>query len=411
MPGASAEHWGARAYTEVPGFFRQSEEIHRTLAVLSPGFGLIDQSPDRWKKFRAEIARLNEIREVPPDVGVSYKVFFFGRHGQGYHNVGEAKYGTKDWDDHWSKLNGDGELVWADPELTPLGETQAMDVQKAWESELTYDIPLPEKIYCSPMTRALKTCELSFDNIVSDQYRRPVVLENCREENGVHTCDKRRTASYISNAFPRFELEPGFSEEDLLWDAEVRETRAHVASRAKEVLDMIFAQDETFISITAHGGIINGFLETIGRPRYPLPPGGVLPVVIKLKAQKLCMSVTEKLLIAQRRNATTLHTDTVSTCEGWGGFGDPLQSQNQAVCTTAGPNWARQLSNAANKTLVNLAVSGATSDQSIVYASPPDFRSQVTSFLTDVAPYSDKVAWNSNNSIFIVTFGSKSFLF
>lgn len=180
-------------------------------------------------------------------------------------------------------LNGDGELTWGpDPELTTIGKGQGVDAHDAWKAELAFGIPLPGKLYASPMTRALRTCELTFDGLLSDQNRRPTVLENCREENGVHTCDRRRTLSYIRKAFPRFHVEPGFSEEDVLWDPDVRETKLHLGARAKHVLGQIFDNDnETFISITAHGGIINGFLATVGRPPYALPTGGILPIVIK----------------------------------------------------------------------------------------------------------------------------------
>jgi hypothetical protein len=36
--------------------------------------------------------------EAAKKEGESYKVLFLGRHGQGWHNVAEAKYGTKAWD-------------------------------------------------------------------------------------------------------------------------------------------------------------------------------------------------------------------------------------------------------------------------------------------------------------------------
>jgi len=41
---------------------------------------------------------------------------------------------------------------------------------------------------------------------------------------GLHTCDQRRTASYIRKTYPEYTIEPGFSEEDLLWtkDTQVR---------------------------------------------------------------------------------------------------------------------------------------------------------------------------------------------
>jgi hypothetical protein len=93
-----------------------------------------------------------------------------------------------------------------------------------------------------------------------------------------------------------FEIEPGFSEEDLLWEPKVRESHAHVEKRAKEVLDMMFKDDKeicgsfclrypqshfilySVISVTAHGGIINALLVVLGRTSYALPTGGnILP--------------------------------------------------------------------------------------------------------------------------------------
>lgn len=78
---------------------------------ILPRFGLIDDQTDRWAMFVAAIERLNATAEP----GVRFKVFFLGRHGQGYRaclrmprsfvsratadvrrdNVGRAKYGTK----------------------------------------------------------------------------------------------------------------------------------------------------------------------------------------------------------------------------------------------------------------------------------------------------------------------------
>lgn len=47
---------------------------------IFPRFGLIDEGTDRWTTFVAEIERLNATAEP----GVQFKVFFLGRHGQGY---------------------------------------------------------------------------------------------------------------------------------------------------------------------------------------------------------------------------------------------------------------------------------------------------------------------------------------
>jgi len=102
----------------------------------------------------------------------------------------------------------------------------------------------------------------------------------------VHTCDKRRSASYIASTFPGVVLEQGFAENDPLYSPDWRESHAHVAERAKKVLDYIFfedavAKDEVLVSITAHSGFINGLIAVTGHPRYALPTGGILPMVVK----------------------------------------------------------------------------------------------------------------------------------
>ncbi|KAJ7480744.1 histidine phosphatase superfamily [Mycena latifolia] len=266
------------SYEAVPGFFAQDDVLADPNAVgaVPARFGLLDSSDARWSNLTAKLGELNASAN-----NASYKLVFFGRHGQGYHNVGEAKYGTKAWDDYWAMLNGDGELTWGpDPELTAIGKDQAANANKLWKEELGFSIPLPERLYCSPMTRAMQTCAITFTDVSS---KRAMILENCREEYGMHTCDKRNTLTYISDTFPQFDIEAGFTEEDELFEAESRETFEHVSARAQKVLDRIFSddQDATFVSITAHGGIINGFLHAMGRPRYPLPTGGILPVVVK----------------------------------------------------------------------------------------------------------------------------------
>ncbi|KAJ7250703.1 histidine phosphatase superfamily [Mycena rebaudengoi] len=269
-------------YETVPGYFCQDDPFADPLAIgpLPPRFGLLDPSEKRWSDLRSKLRRMN----ADADGNTSFKLFLFGRHGQGSHNVGEEKYGTKAWDEYWSKLNGDGELVWGpDPQLTTLGKTQAEAVNKRWKEELAVHILLPDRLYCSPMTRAMQTHQITFDGVLPSKRSPTVIVENCREEYGVHTCDKRNTLTYIKGAFPQFELESGFTEEDQLWEPNSRETKEQAEHRAKKVLDTIFQNDKdaACISITAHGGIIHAFLRCMGRPKYPLPTGGVIPVVVK----------------------------------------------------------------------------------------------------------------------------------
>ncbi|KAA1468584.1 phosphoglycerate mutase-like protein [Dentipellis sp. KUC8613] len=272
----------AKAYEIVSGFFIHDtpQADPATIEALPSSFGLLStDSASAWSDFTTKITSLN----AGADAGTSYKVLVLGRHGEGHHNVAERKYGTKAWDEHWSLLNGDDELVWGpDPRLTSLGEAQARSASAAWANEILRGMPLPQKFYCSPMTRALHTWELTFTGVLPEGHPTPIIVENCREEYGEHTCDKRRTRSEIQLDFPRFIFEDEFTEEDLLWTPE-RETKASAEVRARSVLDKIFENDveDTIVSITAHGGIINALLRVIGRGNYTLPTGGVMSVVVK----------------------------------------------------------------------------------------------------------------------------------
>jgi len=176
-------------------------------------------------------------------------------------------------------------VLLADPRLTATGEEQAHRARDAWEYELSRDgpVPIPQRFYCSPLTRAIRTLNLTFENLLPETPK-PIILENCREEYGEHTCDKRRTRSELQDEFPNIVFEEGFEEEDVLWTP-VHESRASVERRAKLVLDRIFENDHdaTYISITAHSGWINALLRVVGRSSYALPTGGILVVVVKGK--------------------------------------------------------------------------------------------------------------------------------
>ncbi|KAH8106394.1 phosphoglycerate mutase [Phellopilus nigrolimitatus] len=267
----------ARSYETVKGFFAQDEN---SLApkVVPERFGLLDSSDDRWHKVLEKLKILNN-----ESTKVTYKLIFAARHGQGYHNLGDIKYGTEVWNARWAKLTGDGEIVWGpDPRLTALGEDQARDANALWKQELQAGIPLPAKLYCSPMTRALQTCQFTFAGVIDFSKRTPLIMENCREIYGVNTCDQRRSLSYLRSTFPDFAIEDGFAEEDELHDPHVREELAHVTSRARLVLDYIFERDEEHvISITSHSEFINGLNRAAGHQPVALPTGGVLPMVVK----------------------------------------------------------------------------------------------------------------------------------
>lgn len=98
---------------------------------------------------------------------------------------------------------------------------------------------------------------------------------------GQHTCDRRSTASEIAEEYPEYRFEAEFSEEDKLWDPEVRESNEHRNDRLRGLLNDIFAHDEsTYISLTAHSGAITSILEVLGHRRFALATGAVIPVLV-----------------------------------------------------------------------------------------------------------------------------------
>jgi hypothetical protein len=100
----------------------------------------------------------------------------------------------------------------------------------------------------------------------------------------VHTCDRRSTASHLVATFPHITLEPGFSEGDVLWEADYREPRLARKFRLSQFLDDIFANDEgVFLSMTSHSGAIGSILEVIGHRAFALQTGGVIPVLVRAK--------------------------------------------------------------------------------------------------------------------------------
>ncbi|GAA5994981.1 putative phosphomutase [Rhodotorula paludigena] len=271
-------------YTSVEGYFVQSSPSFNSTDFdpLTSSFGLIDRTPRRWSSFRERVAQLN----AQADEHTVYKVFYLARHGEGWHNVGEREHGTEAWNSYWSMLNGDGNITWGpDPLLTPTGVAQARRNTDAWAIEAAAGAPLPQRLYSSPLSRAMSTLDITWHDLLLKEGKAiPLVRENLREVLGVHTCDKRETKSNISKRYPAFAFEVPFSEHDQRWSPDWRESDQQAAFRMQQVLNHIFAAEAaTFISITAHGGAIKALLRACGHPNPDLHvgTGSMVPVVVK----------------------------------------------------------------------------------------------------------------------------------
>ena len=270
-------------YTTVTGYFLQDEPSTNasTFDFTTTNFGLKNQSyptdhrrgsqKTQWQRFAAQVSQLQ--REAPKNF--QYKLLFLGRHGEGYHNAAESYYGTPAWNCYYSILNGNETVTWADPELTPDGVTQTLTVKEFWASQIeTQKIPTPQSYYTSPLTRCLVTANLTFSGLKlppQDPFV-PTVKEFFREGISGHTCDRRRTKTYIQTTFPGYRIEEGFTETDELWRPLFQETETDQDIRSREVLDDVFSEDgSTYISITSHSGEIASLLR--GTLNNTHPPG------------------------------------------------------------------------------------------------------------------------------------------
>lgn len=118
----------------------------------------------QWQRFEVWLNQTN----VDAPAGTVYKVFFIGRHGEGEHNVAEAKYGTPMWDEYYSRLPN-----FTDPHLTAKGYEQAQNVGEFFGNAIkNHKLAMPQSYYVSPLARCLSTAMLSFSCLELPKWRR-----------------------------------------------------------------------------------------------------------------------------------------------------------------------------------------------------------------------------------------------
>ncbi|KAF2181055.1 hypothetical protein K469DRAFT_729519 [Zopfia rhizophila CBS 207.26] len=203
---------------------------------------------------------------------VPYEVFYIARHGGGVHNVKEAAVGRVECENHWTRLDGNNELVWADTPLTSQGEEEALEAARFWRNPAEKDeIPTPESLYSSPLQRCLRTLDLKFSSLLISLSLpfTSIIKELVCERNGVRTCDWRTSKSHIQTHYPGFLIEASFSENDELWNL-----------NARELLSDIFKNDVSgFVSLTSHSGAILGLLRATGYVEVPIKAGADVSVI------------------------------------------------------------------------------------------------------------------------------------
>eukprot|EP00927_Polykrikos_kofoidii_P066443 TRINITY_DN62041_c0_g1_i1.p1 TRINITY_DN62041_c0_g1~~TRINITY_DN62041_c0_g1_i1.p1 ORF type:complete len:278 (-),score=44.28 TRINITY_DN62041_c0_g1_i1:167-1000(-) len=197
-------------------------------------------------------------------LAVNEKRIHFVRHGQGFHNLMADIY--KSAGRKFDSATGEGgsdnpycHPAVLDAPLTEIGREQARCLRPRARALQ----PQPELVVVSPMVRATQTALIAFDHLLGATGRSPslrvpfVAHESCREIMGIHVCDRRRRLSDVRPEFTFVDYdEVGISEEDSLWNADVRETQTELADRAYSFMLWIRSRPESEIVVATHSAFL-----------------------------------------------------------------------------------------------------------------------------------------------------------
>eukprot|EP00435_Cladocopium_sp_Y103_P020855 s2199_g5.t1 len=208
--------------------------------------------------FDAAMDLIKGMRKALPNYCAA-KLIHWVRHGQGYHNLmAEA---CQQLGVNFSELGTYEEAKKAtfhpyvndaikDPPLTCLGVD---DAKALWPLAKTLT---PELLVVSPLRRATETILIAFKDAVSNGV--PVLAHGaCREQIGVHTCDRRSSRTDYVEIFPKVDVSYVKHDEDpTSWTQ--RESKLELAQRAHDFLLWLLQRPETEIVVGTHSAFLMG---------------------------------------------------------------------------------------------------------------------------------------------------------
>lgn len=111
---------------------------------------------------------------------------------------------------------------------------------------------------------------------------RPIVREKLRERMTMHTCDKRRTRSWIQEHWPDYRIGDDVTEEDILGQLDREETYPeHVARKQKELEELFEMDKGEFLSLTIHSQAILSLFMACGANPPKVREGTTLAVLVR----------------------------------------------------------------------------------------------------------------------------------
>ncbi|XP_044474996.1 phosphoglycerate mutase-like protein 1 [Mangifera indica] len=211
------------------------------------------------------------------------KILHLVRHGQAMHNVEAEK-----------SLEALLSPKLFDAELSDLGREQVAKLRKrVLTSGLLKKIDL---VVISPQLRAMQTavgvfgCEDHMNVYGLDKCKPPVTVANdlnakpalnccscpallafekCRDRMGLRPSDKRRSVSEYQSIFPSMDFSLMESDEDELWNPDIRESYKEIFYRMVEFVEWLWTRPEKEIVIVSHGVILQFLLYALENDAPP----------------------------------------------------------------------------------------------------------------------------------------------
>ncbi|CAK9095879.1 Phosphoglycerate mutase-like protein (AtPGM) [Durusdinium trenchii] len=213
---------------------------------------------DALKQF--DLPRIRARRWEPGmPVEEGWKLIHWIRHGQGYHNllaeamrsVGCAFSELGDYEEaKKAAFHPYVNDAIVDPPLTCLGIQDAKDL---WPKAKTLK---PELLVVSPLKRASETIMIGFKEAI--QQGVPLMAHDaCREQFGVHVCDRRGTRTDYAERWPHVDVSCVTHDEDPS-SLTKRESKVELARRGHDFLQWLSGRPEKEIVVGTHSAFLMG---------------------------------------------------------------------------------------------------------------------------------------------------------
>ena len=162
------------------------------------------------------------------------------RHGLAYHNVKALEMGSQAYvlDECF------------DAPLVDKGLQQAKDLGEQWEA-----LSSIQKVFVSPLTRTLETCQEIFKMHPDVKI---IALDVIKEfPQGLQICNKRRDKKDLQEKFSRIDFSQLESESDQMWRIERMEHIEELRERIQDFKKFLKGLEETDIAVVSHSAFLN----------------------------------------------------------------------------------------------------------------------------------------------------------